>query len=114
MLFCTVIFAVDVKVSNDSYCKCMLATCDQKTIVITNPGVIISALSNLNWTLLTLIKWQSTSFLYYVLSSLLSDSGEAHQLYQYAQTVESDLFKEPAGEDKRTSFTEDANDNSKF
>lgn len=34
----TVIFAVDVKAYFDSYRNCMSAVCDQKTLIITNPG----------------------------------------------------------------------------
>ena len=35
----SVIFAADVKVSFDSYRNSMVATCNQKTIITTNPGV---------------------------------------------------------------------------
>ena len=34
-----VIFAVDVRVSFDSYRNCMIATCNQKSIITTNPGM---------------------------------------------------------------------------
>ena len=34
----TVIFVVDVKVSFNSYSNSMVASCDQRTIIITNPG----------------------------------------------------------------------------
>jgi len=35
----TVIFAADVKVTYDTYRNCMIGTCDQKTLIITNPGI---------------------------------------------------------------------------
>ena len=38
LIFISVIFAADVKVSFDSYRNSMVATCDQKTIITTNPG----------------------------------------------------------------------------
>lgn len=36
----TVIFAVDVKTSFNSYSNSMIASCDQKTIITTNPGIV--------------------------------------------------------------------------
>ncbi len=44
---------------------------------------------------------------------VLSDSHEAHQLYQYAQTAESSLFKKPIEEVKGQSiFGDDGADGS--
>ena len=37
-LFLPVLFIADVKVTFDDFKKCMIATCDQKTIIIANPG----------------------------------------------------------------------------
>ena len=37
-----VIFAVDVRVSFDSYRNCMIATCNQKSIITTNPGMDVT------------------------------------------------------------------------
>ena len=33
-----VIFAADVKVTFDSYRNCMVGTCNQRTVITTNPG----------------------------------------------------------------------------
>ena len=38
MISITVLHAVDVKVTFDSYRNCVTAVCDQKTLIITNPG----------------------------------------------------------------------------
>lgn len=64
---------MDVKASFDTYHNCMTAVCDQKTLIITNPGKFhsqIHAEDN-------------------VLSFDLSlDCSEAYQLYQFSQSVE--------------------------
>ena len=38
LYFYIVIFVVDAKVNFNSYSNCMVASCDQKTIITTNPG----------------------------------------------------------------------------
>ena len=43
--FPLVLFIADVKVTFDDFKKCMIATCDQKTIITANPSEIHSNLS---------------------------------------------------------------------
>ena len=38
-LFCLVLFLADVKVSFEEFRQCMVASCDQKTIITANPGI---------------------------------------------------------------------------
>ena len=66
-----VIFAVDVKASFDTYRNCMTAVCDQKTLIITNPGVTHKSTT------------VTTEFV-----CMFSDCNEAHQLFQFVQSVE--------------------------
>ena len=40
LLLSAVLFIADVKVQFDEFKKCMIATCDAKTIITVNPGVL--------------------------------------------------------------------------
>lgn len=44
----TVIFVVDAKVNFNSYSNSMVASCDQKTIITTNPGTHCNPQSTLH------------------------------------------------------------------